>query len=349
MYERFFGLGDAPFRLTPDPRYLFLSRKHADALAHLRLGLSESSGFVCITGDVGTGKTTVLRHFLGELAPEVERRLRRQPDAVAARAAADDQPRVRPSRRRLEEAAHRPLEPPPARAASREPVLGGGGGRGAGALDGGAGAPPTAVEPRDDHREAAAHRPGRAAAAARDAVPSRARPAEPADHATLAHRAARPRGDDRLRAPPPAGGERRAGARRLLDAGAARRPPAVARRAAPDQHALPPRHAGRVRGRAPHGGTRVDAQGLSRGGDAAAPGSRTLEAARRLGGGGRCRRCGHGRAPRRRIRRPAAAAHHDAGKCASGLRGRGQRRAGTLHPRSPLRRLHRIRCRPSWT
>jgi general secretion pathway protein A len=70
MYERFFGLGDAPFRLTPDPRYLFLSRKHADALAHLRLGLSESSGFVCITGDVGTGKTTVLRHFLGELSPE---------------------------------------------------------------------------------------------------------------------------------------------------------------------------------------------------------------------------------------------------------------------------------------
>src|SRR5262249_49819556 len=70
MYERFFGLVDAPFRLTPDPRYLFLSRKHADALAHLRLGLSESSGFVCITGDVGTGKTTVLRHFLGELTPD---------------------------------------------------------------------------------------------------------------------------------------------------------------------------------------------------------------------------------------------------------------------------------------
>ncbi len=51
MYERFFGLADAPFRLTPDPRFLFLSRKHADALAHLRLGLSESSGFGCITGD----------------------------------------------------------------------------------------------------------------------------------------------------------------------------------------------------------------------------------------------------------------------------------------------------------
>src|SRR6267142_1903364 len=71
MYERFFGLADAPFRLTPDPRYLFLSPKHADALAHLKLGLQESSGFVCITGDVGTGKTTLLRVFLASLGPEV--------------------------------------------------------------------------------------------------------------------------------------------------------------------------------------------------------------------------------------------------------------------------------------
>src|SRR5262245_45408506 len=71
MYERFFGLIDAPFRLTPDPRYLFLSRKHAEALAHLRLGLKEASGFVCITGDVGTGKTTLLRAFLADLGPEV--------------------------------------------------------------------------------------------------------------------------------------------------------------------------------------------------------------------------------------------------------------------------------------
>src|SRR5213595_104285 len=71
MYERFFGLADAPFRLTPDPRYLFLSQKHADALAHLRLGLEESSGFVCITGDVGTGKTTILRSFLQSLGEGV--------------------------------------------------------------------------------------------------------------------------------------------------------------------------------------------------------------------------------------------------------------------------------------
>src|SRR5437867_3508004 len=71
MYERFFGLVDTPFRLTPDPRCLYLSPKHAEALAHLRLGLTEPGGFVCITGDVGTGKTTVLRTFLADLGPEV--------------------------------------------------------------------------------------------------------------------------------------------------------------------------------------------------------------------------------------------------------------------------------------
>ena len=71
MYEQFFGLDEEPFRLTPDPGYLFLSSKHAEALAHLKLCLSESSGFVCITGDVGTGKTTLLRHFLSTLGPEI--------------------------------------------------------------------------------------------------------------------------------------------------------------------------------------------------------------------------------------------------------------------------------------
>jgi len=71
VYERFFGLVDAPFRLTPDPRYFFLSPKHREALAHLRLGLTEPGGFVCITGDIGTGKTTLLRTFFEGLGPEV--------------------------------------------------------------------------------------------------------------------------------------------------------------------------------------------------------------------------------------------------------------------------------------
>jgi general secretion pathway protein A len=71
VYEEYFGLSDAPFRLTPDPRFLYLSPKHAETLAHLRLGLTEPGGFVCITGDVGTGKTTVLRTFLADLGPEI--------------------------------------------------------------------------------------------------------------------------------------------------------------------------------------------------------------------------------------------------------------------------------------
>src|SRR5207245_7871385 len=71
VYEAFFGLTDIPFRLTPDPRYLYLSPKHAEALAHLRAGLVEPGGFVCITGDIGTGKTTLLRAFLDGLGPEV--------------------------------------------------------------------------------------------------------------------------------------------------------------------------------------------------------------------------------------------------------------------------------------
>ena len=71
MYEAFFGLTESPFRLTPDPRFLYLSGKHAEALAHLRLGLTEPGGFVCITGDIGTGKTTVLRTFLADLGTEV--------------------------------------------------------------------------------------------------------------------------------------------------------------------------------------------------------------------------------------------------------------------------------------
>jgi len=67
MYTSFFGLDEKPFAITPDPRYLFLSERHAEALAHLAYGISEAGGFIQLTGEVGTGKTTVLRSLLQQL------------------------------------------------------------------------------------------------------------------------------------------------------------------------------------------------------------------------------------------------------------------------------------------
>jgi general secretion pathway protein A len=64
MYASFFGLSEKPFAITPDPRYLFLSERHAEALAHLLYGITEAGGFIQLTGEVGTGKTTIVRSLL---------------------------------------------------------------------------------------------------------------------------------------------------------------------------------------------------------------------------------------------------------------------------------------------
>ena len=64
MYASFFGLTEKPFAITPDPRYLFMSARHAEALAHLLYGITEAGGFIQLTGEVGTGKTTVVRSLL---------------------------------------------------------------------------------------------------------------------------------------------------------------------------------------------------------------------------------------------------------------------------------------------
>lgn len=70
MYTSFFGLNEKPFSITPDPRYLFLSERHAEALAHLVYGVTESGGFMQLTGEVGTGKTTLVRTLLSNRMPE---------------------------------------------------------------------------------------------------------------------------------------------------------------------------------------------------------------------------------------------------------------------------------------
>ena len=67
MYTRFFGLNEKPFAITPDPRYLYLSERHGEALAHLVYGVTESGGFIQLTGEVGTGKTTLVRSLLQQL------------------------------------------------------------------------------------------------------------------------------------------------------------------------------------------------------------------------------------------------------------------------------------------
>jgi general secretion pathway protein A len=67
MYEKFYGLRQRPFTLTPNPDFLYLSRVHQEALAHLRLGVESQAGFVSLTGEVGAGKTTVLQALLRTL------------------------------------------------------------------------------------------------------------------------------------------------------------------------------------------------------------------------------------------------------------------------------------------
>ena len=67
MYAKFFGLEREPFSIAPDPRYLFMSERHREALAHLLYGLSGGGGFVLLTGEIGAGKTTVCRCFLEQI------------------------------------------------------------------------------------------------------------------------------------------------------------------------------------------------------------------------------------------------------------------------------------------
>ena len=72
MYNEYFGLKENPFALSPDPRYLYLSQRHQDALAHLMYGITGGGGFVLLTGEVGTGKTLMIRSLLQRLPETVD-------------------------------------------------------------------------------------------------------------------------------------------------------------------------------------------------------------------------------------------------------------------------------------
>ncbi|MEJ2602101.1 MAG: AAA family ATPase [Gammaproteobacteria bacterium] len=83
MYTSFFGLTEKPFTITPDPRYLFMSERHSEALAHLVYGVTESDGFIQLTGEVGTGKTTLVRTLLQKLPKRTEVALVLNPQLTA--------------------------------------------------------------------------------------------------------------------------------------------------------------------------------------------------------------------------------------------------------------------------
>src|SRR2546427_12084023 len=67
MFEGFYGLKEKPFNATPDPKFLFMTPSHREALAHLVFGVQEDKGFLVLTGEVGTGKTTLLNALLRKL------------------------------------------------------------------------------------------------------------------------------------------------------------------------------------------------------------------------------------------------------------------------------------------
>ena len=72
MYNHFFGFKERPFKLVPNPAYLFLSKSHQEAMAHLVYAVGAGDGFVELTGEVGTGKTTLCRAFLEHLDQKTE-------------------------------------------------------------------------------------------------------------------------------------------------------------------------------------------------------------------------------------------------------------------------------------
>ena len=71
MYESYYGLNSKPFQLTPDPAFFFASKWHKRAMSYLQYGLSQAEGFIVITGDIGTGKTTIANSLLADMEDDI--------------------------------------------------------------------------------------------------------------------------------------------------------------------------------------------------------------------------------------------------------------------------------------
>ncbi len=72
MYENYYGFRERPFSIVPNPDYLYLSPIHQNALTYLEYGLMEDIGFILLTGDVGTGKTTLIRYVINQLCSDMD-------------------------------------------------------------------------------------------------------------------------------------------------------------------------------------------------------------------------------------------------------------------------------------
>ena len=72
MYKNFFGLSEAPFSISPNPKFFYLSKHHREALSMLKHGTNESGGFIVFTGEVGTGKTVILRTMMQEIDDSID-------------------------------------------------------------------------------------------------------------------------------------------------------------------------------------------------------------------------------------------------------------------------------------
>ena len=71
MYESFYGLKEKAFNLNPDPEYFYMSREHENAYVHLEYAIRESKGFAVITGEIGSGKTTLINYLLYKLKLDI--------------------------------------------------------------------------------------------------------------------------------------------------------------------------------------------------------------------------------------------------------------------------------------